>query len=58
MRESDPVYYIEEFDAWALSRFEDIWQVSMEKTRFTATQGTSPEALLLDPATPPKTFLF
>lgn len=58
MRESDPVYYIEEFDAWALSRFEDIWQVSLDKTRFTATQGTSPEALLLDPNSPPKTFLF
>jgi len=25
MRAEDPVYYVEEYDAWFLSRFEDIW---------------------------------
>ena len=58
MRESEPVCYIKELDAWALARFEDIWQVSLDKSRFTAAHGTSPEALLLDPNMPPKTFLF
>jgi cytochrome P450 len=26
LRAEAPVYHIEEYDAWALSKFEDIWQ--------------------------------
>ncbi|WP_019528269.1 cytochrome P450 [Dasania marina] len=58
MRDQDPVYYIEEFDAWALTRFDDIWQASLDKTHYTASHGTSPEVLLLDKNLPPKVFLF
>lgn len=58
MREHDPVYYIEELDAWALSRFEDIWQASMDRKHYTTRFGTSPEPLLIDKQLQPKIFLF
>ncbi len=28
LRDEAPVYYIERFDAWALARFDDIWEAS------------------------------
>ncbi len=58
MRDQEPVYYIEELNAWALTRFEDVWEASLDKSHFTANHGTSPEALLLDKTLPPKAFLF
>ena len=58
LRREEPVYYIEKLDAWALTRFEDVWNASMDRQNFTATHGTSPEALLLDPSAPPSVFLF
>lgn len=58
MRAEDPAYYIEELDAWALSRFDDVWQASMERSAYTATRGTSTDALLRDGPAPPATFLF
>jgi hypothetical protein len=41
LRAHAPAYYIEKYDCWALSRFEDIWNVSSDTEHFTATQGTS-----------------
>ena len=58
LRNEDPVYYIEELDAWALTRFADIWNASMDRENFTATHGTSPETVLLDKTMPPEVFLF
>lgn len=58
LRREDPVYFVEEYNAWALTRFEDIWKASMDRDSYTATHGTSLEALLLDPTMPPKVFLF
>lgn len=58
MQEESPAYYIEELDCWALSRFEDIWQASMDRHCFTATHGTSPDALFLSEDLPPQVFLF
>ncbi|MFT5711125.1 MAG: cytochrome P450 [Halioglobus sp.] len=58
MRDQEPIYFIEELNAWALTRFEDVWQASLDKVHFTAVHGTSPEALLLEEALPPKIFLF
>jgi cytochrome P450 len=54
LREEAPCYYIEEYDAWALSRFEDIWSCSMDTEHFTATQGTTSSHLLtkVQPVTP------
>lgn len=47
LREEKPAYYIEEYDAWALSRFEDIWKASMDmKSYSVATAGASTGHLL------------
>jgi cytochrome P450 len=54
LREEAPVYHIEEYDAWALSRFEDIWNASMDNKHFSAAQGTTSSHLLtkVQPVTP------
>jgi len=53
LREEAPVYHIEKFDAWALSRFEDVWNCSMDK-RFSCAKGTTSAHLLtkVQPVTP------
>ncbi len=54
LREEAPCYHIDEFDAWALSRFEDIWAASMDNKHYTATLGTTSSHLLtkVQPVTP------
>ena len=54
LREEAPVYYIEEYDAWAISRFEDIWNCSMDADHFSAVKGTTSSHLLtkVQPVTP------
>ena len=46
MRREDPVYYVEEYDAWFLSRFADIWRAGPDFEHFTAHEGTTPPHLL------------
>jgi cytochrome P450 len=46
LREESPVHYIERWDSWALSRFEDIWRASSDTEHLTATRGTSSPFLL------------
>ena len=47
LREEAPAYYVEEFDCWALSRFEDIWQQSADNESYSAAQrGTTPAHLI------------
>lgn len=46
MREQEPVLYVEEYDAWFLSRFEDIWKVGPDAKHFSAMEGTTPNHLL------------
>ena len=54
LREEAPAYYIEEYDAWALSRFEDIWNASMDAERYSAAKGTTSAHVLtkVQPVTP------
>jgi len=54
LRREAPVYYIEEFDAWAFSKFQDIWDCSKDNKHFTATKGTTSAHLLtkVQPVTP------
>ncbi len=54
LREEAPVYYLEEYDAWALSRFEDVWNASMDNKHLTCTKGTTSAHLLtkVQPVTP------
>jgi len=47
LRDEAPAYYVEEFDCWALSRFDDIWvQTGMSKTYSASQRGTTPAHLL------------
>lgn len=54
LRDEAPAYYLEEYDAWALSRFEDIWKGSGEMKKLTAANGTTSAHLLtrVQPVTP------
>ncbi len=53
LREEAPVYKLEKFGAYALSRFDDVWNCSMDK-RFSAAKGTTSAHLLtkVQPVTP------
>jgi hypothetical protein len=53
LRDSAPAYYLPRFDAWALSRFEDIWNASSNPA-FSTARGTAPAQLLTreQPVTP------
>ena len=46
MRAEAPAYYVEEYDAWFLSRFDDIWRVGPDFKHFSAQEGTTPNHLL------------
>ena len=52
LRREAPVYYSEKYDAWFLSRFEDIWQATLSDA-LTAEQGVTPAAVLLKQPPPP-----
>ena len=48
LREHHPVYYLDKWDAFALSRFADIWDVlAVNDGTFVASEGTLPPALTL-----------
>jgi cytochrome P450 len=48
LRDEHPVYYIEKWDTYALSRFEDIWRVlEINDGTFVASEGTLPAATVL-----------
>jgi cytochrome P450 len=48
LREHHPVYYMPQWDTFALSRFEDIWQaLEVNDGTFVASEGTLPAAAVL-----------
>ena len=48
LRDEHPVYYIEKWDTFALSRFSDIWHVlEVNDGTFVASEGTLPAATVL-----------
>jgi cytochrome P450 len=48
LRERHPVYYLPKWDAFALSRFDDIWDVlALNDGTFVASEGTLPPATVL-----------
>jgi cytochrome P450 len=48
LRDDHPVYYIDRWDTYALSRFSDIWQVlEINDGTFVASEGTLPSATVL-----------
>lgn len=46
LRREAPVYYLERFDAWVLSRFEDIWQASQDTRHYSVAAGTADRGFL------------
>jgi cytochrome P450 len=48
LRDEHPVYYIDKWDTYALSRFSDVWQVlETNDGTFVASEGTLPAATVL-----------
>lgn len=47
LRAEDPVYYLAEYDAWALARFEDVWQAGSDSASFSVLRGQTPNQVLL-----------
>ncbi|GAB3233339.1 cytochrome P450 [Mycolicibacterium hippocampi] len=48
LRDEHPVYYLEKWDTYALSRFSDIWNVlEINDGTFVASEGTLPAAAVL-----------
>ena len=41
LRDEDPVHYMPRYDAWAISRFQDIWDLSSSND-LSAARGTTP----------------
>ncbi|HIL80890.1 MAG: cytochrome P450 [Myxococcales bacterium] len=54
LRDEAPAYYLEQYDTWVLSRFEDIWKASGDMKHLTAAKGTTAAHLLtkVQPVTP------
>ena len=46
LRAESPVHYMEKYDAWALSRFQDIWDASGDVEHFTTSKGAAPAQIL------------
>ncbi len=46
LRDEAPAYYVEEFNCWFISRFEDIWQLETDQRNFTSVPGTTVTHLL------------
>jgi cytochrome P450 len=54
LRDESPAHYLEKWDTWALSRFQDIWEACMDSDSYIASQGTTPGHLMtrVQPVTP------
>lgn len=52
LRREDPVFYLEKYDTWFLSKFEDI-RASTTNDVFTAERGVTPEMVMLKAPPPP-----
>ena len=54
LREEAPCFYIEDWDTFALSRFEDIWSASMDATNYSTAKGSTTSQLItkVQPVTP------
>ena len=57
MRDEAPAYFVEHLNTWAFSRFEDVLAASMDRTHYTATAGTTLDALQTE-GPKPSAFVF
>lgn len=47
LRAEDPVHHLPEYHAWALSRFDDVWQACADTDAFSVARGQTPNQVLL-----------
>ena len=47
MREEAPAYHLAEYNAWAYSRFDDVWNAAQDPDTYSSAQGTTSAHLLL-----------
>jgi hypothetical protein len=54
MRDEAPVYHVERYDCYALSRFADVWEACLDAESYSAARGTTAGHLLtrVQPVTP------
>jgi cytochrome P450 len=54
LRDEAPAHYLQKYDAWALSRFQDIWDASHDAESYSTARGTTPAQVLTkeQPVTP------
>ncbi|MBJ19931.1 MAG: cytochrome P450 [bacterium] len=52
LREEGALHYIEKYDCWAISRFQELWEASLDQEHFTATGGAAPGQVMLGEAIP------
>jgi cytochrome P450 len=54
LRDEAPACYLPKYDAWALSRFQDIWDASSDAASYSTAKGVSPAQVLTkeQPVTP------
>jgi cytochrome P450 len=54
LRDEAPAYYLAKYDAWALSRFQDVWDASFDAASYSTARGTTPAQVLTkdQPVTP------
>ncbi len=49
LRDEEPCYYLEKYDAWAISRFQDVWDAFRDNDRLTSTYGDIPNLIMRVP---------
>lgn len=52
MRDDSPVHFMPEYNAWAFTRFEDVWKASLMQEGVTFTAGQTPGQVLLGEQVP------
>ncbi|MCH2173149.1 cytochrome P450 [Myxococcota bacterium] len=46
LRDEVPLYFLEKYQTWAVSRFADVWDLSSDQEHLTNAKGTAPAQLL------------
>jgi cytochrome P450 len=46
LRDESPAHYLEEFDCWFVSRFEDVWRLEQDQRNLSSKAGTTSTHLL------------
>jgi cytochrome P450 len=56
LRDTDPVHYMAQYDAWALASFDAVWQVCADQHHFSVRRGPTPNQILLGEPASDQTF--